>query len=56
MNRKTLIWIGLFAGSTVGGSIPLIWGGGFLSFSSIVLSAAGGLAGIWAGFRLADYI
>ncbi len=39
-------------GSTVGGFIPELWGGGYLSFSSVILTAVGGFAGIWLGFRL----
>ncbi|MDE2188407.1 MAG: hypothetical protein KGJ35_01615 [Patescibacteria group bacterium] len=57
MSRKTLIWIGLMVGSTVGSCIPMLWQGtnGLLSMSSIFLSAVGGIAGIWAGFKVADY-
>ena len=40
--------IGLFVGS----SIPLLWGASEFSFSSIILSALGGLVGIWIGFKL----
>ncbi len=39
-------------GSAIGGYIPNLWGAGFLSFSSIILTAVGGIAGIWLGFRL----
>ncbi len=57
MSRKTFIWIGLFIGSTAGGMLPALWGGdiGF-SLSSVVLTAVGGLIGIWAGFKAADYL
>ncbi|MDR3547778.1 MAG: hypothetical protein P4M11_05860 [Candidatus Pacebacteria bacterium] len=50
---KTLIWIGLGVGSTIGGALPLLWdSNGLFSFSSIILTAVGGLVGIWAGFQL----
>ena len=52
MNTKSLIWIGVFVGGSVGGAIPLLWGADMLSLSSIFLSMVGGLAGIWAGFKL----
>jgi hypothetical protein len=54
VNQKTLIWIGLFVGSTIGGMIPELWGDNFLSMSSVLLTAVGGFVGIWAGFRLGE--
>ncbi|MDE1975273.1 MAG: hypothetical protein KGI49_02050 [Patescibacteria group bacterium] len=56
MNPKTLIWIGVFVGGTIGGYIPALWGGSIFGFSSIILSAIGGLAGIWAGWKLSQMI
>jgi hypothetical protein len=53
---KLFIWMGLFIGSTVGGLIPMLWGGGLLSLSSLLLSAVGGFVGIWAGYKLGKYI
>jgi hypothetical protein len=56
MSRKTVIWIGLGVGSTVGSLIPALWGGDALvGFSSIILSAVGGIVGIWAGWKVANY-
>lgn len=52
MNTKSVIWIGLFVGSAIGGWIPSIWDAGFLSFSSIIGSTIGGIAGIYAGFKI----
>jgi hypothetical protein len=51
MSSKTLIWGGMFIGSTVGSFIPYLWDGGV--FSYVIWSSVGGFAGIWAGFRLA---
>jgi predicted MFS family arabinose efflux permease len=52
MNQKTLIWLGLFVGSAIGGWIPSLWGENFLSMFSVLLTAIGGLVGVWAGFKL----
>ena len=49
---RTFIWIGLLVGSTVGGMAPQLWGDGPFSGWSLLLSMAGGLSGIWAGYRL----
>jgi hypothetical protein len=54
MSRKTLVWFGLFVGSTIGSFIPALWGSDIFSFSSIFLSTLGGLAGIWIGFKLGE--
>ena len=48
---KVFIWVGLFVGSTIGGFIPSLWGDSFFSLSSVMLSAVGGIAGIYAGFK-----
>lgn len=52
MSDKSIIYIFIFVGSTVGSFIPNLWGAGFLSFSSIIFSAIGGLLGIWLGYKL----
>ncbi len=54
MNSKSLIWLFLIIGSTVGSFIPELWGAGFLSMSSVLLSAVGGIVGIWIGFKLSN--
>lgn len=54
MNSKSLIWIFMVIGSAIGSYIPALWGGGFLSFSSVILSAAGGIAGIWLGYKMSN--
>jgi len=56
MNTKTLIYIGAFIGSSIGGAIPLLWDGGLFSFSSVFLSGAGALMGIWAGYKVSRYL
>ena len=52
MNTKSLIWIGVFVGGTVGGYIPTLFGAEFFSFSSIIGNTIGGLVGIWTGYKL----
>jgi hypothetical protein len=55
MERKQLIWIGLFVGSTIGGLIPALWGAGALSLSSIFLSGVGAVLGIYGAYKLSEY-
>ncbi len=52
MNTKSLVWIGAFVGSTIGGFIPDLWGAGLFSFSSILLSSLGAILGIYLGFKV----
>lgn len=56
MNPKTLIWIGVIVGSTIGGWIPTLWGTSFFSFSSIIGNTIGGLIGIYIGFKISQTI
>lgn len=56
MNRKSFIWGGLFIGSSVGGMLPSFWGGSMASMSAVVLTAVGGIFGIWAGLKLATLL
>jgi hypothetical protein len=48
---KPIIWIGITVGSGIGGLIGGYLDGGF-GIWSILLSTVGGLAGIWAGYKL----
>ena len=52
---KSFIWVGMFVGSTIGAYIPALWGGSLFSFTSIILTAIGGFAGIWAGFKVSRW-
>ena len=52
MDSKKLVWVFMVVGSTIGGYIPTLWGDGFLSMSSVLLSAVGGILGIWIAFKL----
>jgi len=55
MKSNTLVWVGVFVGSTVGSFIPDLWHAGFLSMSSLIFSTIGGLLGVWAGAKLSGY-
>ena len=55
MESKTYIWIGLTAGGLIGGGIgSLLDRGNMLGLWSLLLSTIGGIAGIWAGYKLAN--
>lgn len=54
MNSKSAIWIGMFIGTTAGSYLPTLWGAGYFSFSSVILSTIGGLIGIYAGFKIGN--
>jgi hypothetical protein len=55
MISKGLVWLGVFIGSTIGGCIPMVWGAGIFSLSSVLLSAVGGLFGIWVAVKVSNY-
>lgn len=52
MESKSLVWLGLALGSTVGSLIPMLWGSDMLSFYSIIFSGLGGIAGIYIFFKI----
>jgi len=54
MSPKTLIWIGIFVGGAIGGYVPALWGASLFSFSSIIGNTIGGIAGVWAGWKLSQ--
>jgi hypothetical protein len=44
----------MIVGSTVGGFVPMLWGAGALSFSSIIWGSVGAIAGIWLAFKISQ--
>jgi uncharacterized membrane protein YeaQ/YmgE (transglycosylase-associated protein family) len=44
----------MIVGSAVGGYLPVLWGGDFFSFSSLILSGVGGILGIWLRNRFSE--
>ncbi|HKS77812.1 MAG TPA: hypothetical protein VJQ07_02970 [Gaiellaceae bacterium] len=51
MDRRVM-WLFVAVGSTVGGLVPEAWGGSAFGLASLGLACLGGLAGVWAAFRL----
>lgn len=49
-----MIWGGMIVGSTIGSFLPMLWGAGELSMSSIILAAVGGFAGIYVGYKMSQ--
>ena len=56
MSTKTIIWICLTIGSTLGSYLPVLWGDSFLSYSSLLLSGVGGIAGVLIGLKIGNRI
>jgi hypothetical protein len=55
MNRKVL-WMCMAVGSTIGGYLPTFFGQASFSVASLLGSAAGGVAGVFAAQRIdADF-
>jgi len=53
LDMKLMIWVGILAGGTIGGLIgAALDRGNMLGTWSIVLSTAGSLAGVWAGYKI----
>lgn len=52
MSRRSGIMLGVVVGSTLGGLIPSLWGDSAFSMWSLLLSAVGGFAGIWAAVQV----
>jgi hypothetical protein len=52
MNSKQVIMTTTIIGSTIGSCIPLLWNASFLSLWSIFLTAIGGFAGIYIGYKM----
>ncbi|MFH1188677.1 MAG: hypothetical protein V1652_02400 [bacterium] len=52
MIDRRFIYLGLFLGSILGGFIPSLWGAGMFSFSSVIFSSIGSIAGIWIVYKI----
>lgn len=55
MSQKSLIYLLMFVGSSVGGYIPTLFGVNFLSAIPLITSAVGGIIGVYIGYRLSQY-
>lgn len=56
MSIKTLVWLGFGLGSFVGGYVPTLWDADMISFSGLIFSFLGGIAGIWGAYKLHQMI
>lgn len=56
MSKKTIISIFAGIGLTIGGLVPLLWGGDPLGGWSILLGLVGGIAGVWVGAKVGNVI
>lgn len=52
MSRSALVMLGMTIGSVVGSYLPVLFGAGLLSFTSIIASAIGGFLGIWLVYKM----
>jgi hypothetical protein len=55
MSKRSLYLLGAGIGGTAGGFVPGIWGGSDFSGWAILLSVAGGFAGLWAAYKLSQW-
>ena len=57
MGSKTLIWIGVTIGSSLGGWLgALVSHGNWLSWQGLLGTTLGGFLGIYAGYKLNQYV
>ena len=52
MSRKAIIIMGMIGGSFAGGYVAILFGIEAISFSSFLVSTAGGIFGIWIAFKV----
>jgi uncharacterized membrane protein YeaQ/YmgE (transglycosylase-associated protein family) len=52
MSSKGIIMTFMTIGSFIGGYIPSLWNASLFSFWGIFTSAAGGILGIWLGYKI----
>jgi hypothetical protein len=49
---RSVIWLCVFVGSTVGGIVPSLWGASEFGLTSLLMATIGGVAGVFVGARL----
>ena len=52
MNQKQLFITATIIGGAVGGFVPTLWGASELSFSSVILTAVGGILGLFIAYKM----
>lgn len=55
MSASILVYLGMAVGSIIGGYIPILFGAGLLSYTSLLFSSVGAIAGIWVGYKLSKF-
>ncbi len=53
---KSLLYICAAIGSIVGSYVPVLWHAGFLSMTSALGGFIGTVVGIWAAFKINNYV
>lgn len=48
---RSRYWLAMLIGSTIGGFVPALWGGGMMSYSGVLFSGLGGAVGLWIADR-----
>jgi hypothetical protein len=57
MGPKSLIWIGIFVGSTLGGWLgALVSQGNWLGWQGLLGTTLGSFLGVYVGYKLNEYI
>lgn len=51
MSPKSLVWLGVGVGGTIGGLVPMLWGAGAFSFWGVLFSGLGGFAGLYLSYK-----
>ena len=51
-NMRSVTGLCVTMGTIAGGYVPSLWGDSSFSLASVVLAAAGGVAGLWLALRL----
>jgi hypothetical protein len=50
--ERSIVWIFVGVGMTVGGLVPMTWGGSAFGLASLVFGSLGGVVGLWFAARL----
>jgi dipeptide/tripeptide permease len=53
---KSLIYLGIFVGGTIGSYLPTLFGQDMFSAASLIGSAVGSFAGLWAGYKIGSSV